>query len=124
MAQRLPDQFEVVERSDGSQNMGRIRPLASARLEPAAVLTPLQQRVQQHLFETALDQAGAKLAQRRVMESLVAQFQAKGILPVNPGTRRVRRLPVTQVLERTASRSPSPVATDGGRVALRWHRLG
>jgi hypothetical protein len=55
-------------------------------------------------LDAASDKAGAKLAQHGVMDALVAQVQAKGILPVNAGPHGVCCLPVTQVLEQPASR--------------------
>jgi hypothetical protein len=84
----------------------RIGALASPRLQPAALLTALQQRIEQRIeqdtLDATIDAAGAKLAQRGVRESLVAQFQAQGILPVNAGPHRVCCLSITQVLERLA----------------------
>jgi hypothetical protein len=72
--------------------------LPSARLEPAALPTALQQAVEQDLLEAASYQPRAKLAQRRVMKTLIAQLQAQGILPVNARPHGVCRLPVTQIL--------------------------
>ncbi len=45
MPQGLADQFELVERLDGSQNRGRVRALAAPGFEPAPFSTALEQGI-------------------------------------------------------------------------------
>ncbi len=44
----LPGHFQVIERADRCEHLGRSGALPSPRLEPALLLRPVQQAVQQH----------------------------------------------------------------------------
>ena len=78
--------------------MGRVGALPAARLEQAPRLARLQQLVQQPLLGAAHEQAGAELAQHRVVEAGVGQLKAEQVFPVDPGPHRLGRLPVGEAL--------------------------
>jgi hypothetical protein len=95
MPQGFTDQFALVERLHSSKDVGRVRTLAAAGVEPALVLAPLEQAIQQTLFATALHQARPKLGSA-------------------PSTERPRRS--TPAPARTSSQSgPAPPPPLGGR---------
>jgi hypothetical protein len=121
-AQGLPDKLELVERANDSHHRRRIGALTSPRLEPAPLLTALQQAVEQDVFEASLHQPRPKFTQRRVVESFIAAGKSQGVLPVNAGAHGLCRLSVAQILEQPASPSPALTARDAAPVALRWRR--
>ena len=96
--QRLAQKLEAVERADRGQHVGGVGPLPPARLEQAAGLARLQQLVQEALLGAALEQARAELAQDRVVEAGIVELEAQEVLPVDARPRRLRGLPVGQVL--------------------------
>ena len=78
--------------------MGRVAALPAARLEQPARLARLQQFAEQALLGAALEQAGAELAQDRVVEAGIVELEAEQVLPVDAGAHRLGGTPVRQVL--------------------------
>ena len=96
--QRLTHALQPVQRAHGREYVGAVRALAPARLDQALLLQALQQSIEQEKPSVACDQAGAELAQHRVVEARVGQCQAQRIFPVDPAPHGVGRLAVGEVL--------------------------
>jgi hypothetical protein len=78
--------------------VGRVGALPAARLEQAEFLAAFEQLVQQPLLGTALDEAGAELAQHGGVEAGIGQLQPEDVLPVDPGAHRLGGPSVGEVL--------------------------
>ena len=69
--------------------MGRVRPLFAAPFQQSALLKSIQHDLKQARLRPVFQQAGAKLAQDREVETVIGQFQAEHVFPVQPPTHRV-----------------------------------
>ncbi len=95
--QRFPRQFQPVEGADGGQHVRGVGALPATGLEQAQLAEAAQEHVEQEPLGAARDQAAAELAEDRVVEAGVGQVQAEGLLPIDPATDGIRRLPIGKV---------------------------
>ena len=91
----------------GAQHMRAVGALLAARLDQATRLEAREHRIQQQMLRSACDKACAELRQHAEVEARVGQLEAKGILPINPGTHGVGCLTVAELLEELKHRDQS-----------------
>ena len=96
VAHGFPDQFEPVEGPDGRQNMGGIGALRPPCFEEVAFLQLPQQRLQEQVFRSPMDEARAELAQDRRIKAGIGQLQGQRIFPIDPPADGIRGLAVRQ----------------------------
>jgi len=78
--------------------MRAVGALPSARLEQPVLARGIQHPPEQPVHGRVAQQPAAELAQHAAVEARVAQVEGQQVLPVDPGTHGVRRLPVAQPL--------------------------
>ena len=103
--------------------MGGIRALSSSSLEQAMRGSNLQHRVQQQPLGRSRDQTRAELAQHRAVEAGVGKWQAEQILPVDPATHHISRLPVRQLFCELQQGYQSQAPWRLGRLTLGWKKM-
>jgi hypothetical protein len=91
--------------------------------QPPSFPTPLQKQIQQALFSLALDQAGTKLREHRMIKASVTEFQAEGVLPRQSISYSISGLTIGQAFhklkdghERQAPRGESGLTMRGKQV--------
>ena len=63
-----------------------------------------QQQIQDLFLQPVIDEPLSKPRQHRVIESWISQFQAQGVLPVDPTPYGVSGLPIGQILDELQDR--------------------
>jgi len=98
--------------------------LFSSLLQQSEHLGAFQQGVKQDQLQLAFNQASAKLAQHRVVEASVGQFQTERILPVNPAPHRIRGLAVRQAFHKLQHGCKAdPQGSSGNSIVRSWEVL-
>ena len=115
---------EPVEPTDGSQDMGGIGTLLTARLEHAAGPAAFQQCIEPHLFCVARENTSPKLTQHRMVKARVGQCQAEEILPINTGAHGLRSLPIGEVCATLHHRHQGQAPRRQARRAAGWKAGG
>ena len=80
------------------QHRGGISALPTSGLDHSEFAEPGQQQVQDLLLQPVIDESLSEPRQHRVIESRISQFQAQGVLPVDPTPYGVSGLPIGQIL--------------------------
>jgi hypothetical protein len=102
--ERLSDEFQKMQVMHGRQDMGAVGALLASRSDQTAGLETLKHCVQQQMLRLASDKAGPEFGQHTEVEPGIGQFEAQGVLPVDPRTDSVGGLPITEVLEELEDR--------------------
>ena len=84
--------------------MRAVGALAPTRLEQPSLVRHVQHAGEQALTGIPGQQPGAELAEHRVVEAGIGQVQGEQILPVDPGSNRLGRLPIAQALAEVEER--------------------
>jgi hypothetical protein len=93
---RLLHTFEVIQTTNSSHDISGIGALLAPRLDPAALFTRVQERVEHELSAVMGEQALPKIMQEREVESWVSQLQTQGVLPVHAAAHGIGRLAVSK----------------------------
>lgn len=94
----LADEFEPVQLADRREHVGRVRPLATPRLDEPPLLEQVEQALKKPLFGRAVEEPLPELGEHTEVEAGVLQVQAQRVLPVEPGADGVGGLAVGEVL--------------------------
>jgi len=78
--------------------MGGISALPTASLDHSELCKSGQQQIQDPLLQPVIDKPLSEPSQHRVIESRIREFQAQGVLPVDPTPYGVSSLPIGQIL--------------------------
>ena len=117
-AQRLANQFEKMQIAHGAQHVRAVGALLTARFNQATRLETLEHRVQQPVLRLPGDEARAELGQHAEVEPRVGELKPECILPIDPGTHGIGRLPVAEMLEELEDRDQGQSPRSQGRLAL------
>ncbi len=99
--------------------MRAVGALPSTHLEQPVLARRVQHPPEQPIHGRVAQQPAAELAQHAAVKARVAQVKGQQVLPVDPGTHRVCRLPVTQPFAELHQRHQrKPLWRIGGLAAL------
>ncbi len=92
--QRLGERLDPVEVASGSQNMGAVSTLTTARLQKTCLPGSVEHASEQAPAGFMVKQAGAELARYAMVKAGIGQVQGQKGLPVDPRANHVGRLTV------------------------------
>ena len=91
--------FQAMERTDGSQDMGRIGPLGATGFAPAPCFAGRQEGIEESLAGLMGEQTAAKIVQQGEVEAWVSQFETQGVLPIHTAADGIGGLAVGEPLD-------------------------
>jgi hypothetical protein len=94
MAHYFAAALQAIHRANRAQDMSGICSLATSGYEQFLRLAHPQEGSQEDLLSRALHQARSEFAQHGTIEAGIAQFKSQRILPIDPTSHGVGRLPV------------------------------
>ncbi len=97
-AQRLGHKLQAVEAADGGEHVRAVGALPPARLEQPVLARRVHHPREQPVHGRVAQQPAAELAQHAAVKAGVGEVEREQVLPVDPGTNSLCRLPVAQPL--------------------------
>jgi len=94
MAHRFAHELQAIERTNRRECVAGVSSLATMCFEQPVLTELLQEQVQQQPLSTIINQPTAELAERRVVEARILEFQTQGVLPINSAPNRISCLAV------------------------------
>src|SRR5512143_4312132 len=104
--------------------MSRVGALPAPPSNQSESPAPVQEGVQDQELGSALDQAGTKLAQYRVIKAGISQFQAQGVFPVDAATDGVGGLAIREAFDVLEHGDEGEPCGRGGRLSAGGEELG
>src|SRR5689334_8619894 len=98
MTQRFAHELQPIERTNRREYVAGVSSLATVCFEQPVLAELLQEQVQQQPLSTIINQPTAELAEHRVIEARILEFQTQGILPINSNTDSIRCMAVRKIL--------------------------